>query len=462
MYNLVPINLLKPHPKNHEYYGDLPEEKYEEVKRSIQEHGIRDPIKVLPDYTIVSGHQRHKIALELGMEKAPVEIVDLPEDEAEYLLIAENEERRQSDDDPIRKAKRAAFLKEYWGIRAGGNRKSKVEILPLRTINDIAETIGESAFSTKQLLKLNDLIPELQTLVSSGDLGQTAAYELAFLSPETQKALHDHYGKQIAEIKHAEAKELRRKIEVEVAAEKDALAAELRKKIESLQERNRELQVLHEDRERELERAILDLQEKMSESITPEKARKIQEDLRKKEEELAEEKRRAAETEQKLKGQIQELNRKLKIVPSEKIIEKVVEKILPDPKLVQELEEARRELAELKSMNPDEQKIKELKERIEELEKERWNLEREVGNKKTAITFMNYARQAIRPLEKAEEGIRELARGNLDGVFKVEVRQWIGLLKRVTEVLENVLTTVNIPEATVIDIKPHLERRETL
>ena len=32
--NYISINLLKCHPKNQEYYNDLPPEKYEEVKRS--------------------------------------------------------------------------------------------------------------------------------------------------------------------------------------------------------------------------------------------------------------------------------------------------------------------------------------------------------------------------------------------------------------------------------------------
>ena len=122
--NLIPIGLLKIHPKNSEYYSDLPPEKYEEVKNSIKVNGIRDPLKVLPDYTIIAGHQRFRIAQELGLEKVPVVIIDVSPEEAEYLLIADNEERRQDDNDPIKKAKRAKFLKEYWGVKNGGDRKS--------------------------------------------------------------------------------------------------------------------------------------------------------------------------------------------------------------------------------------------------------------------------------------------------------------------------------------------------
>ncbi len=54
--NCVSIALLKCHPKNQEYYNSLTPEKYEEIKRSIEINGIRDPLKVLPDYTIIAGH----------------------------------------------------------------------------------------------------------------------------------------------------------------------------------------------------------------------------------------------------------------------------------------------------------------------------------------------------------------------------------------------------------------------
>ncbi len=59
----------------------------------------------------------------------------------------------------------------------------------MKTLTDVAEAIGESIDSTKRLLKLNDLIPELQQLVSQNKLSQTAAYSLAFLPPEEQRQL---------------------------------------------------------------------------------------------------------------------------------------------------------------------------------------------------------------------------------------------------------------------------------
>lgn len=239
--SIVSVKLLKPHPKNKEYYSDLGPVKYEELKRGIAVHGIRDPMKVLPDFTIVAGHQRHKIVLELGIEKVPVKMEDLTENETEYLLIADNEERRQADDDPVRKAKRAKFLEEYWKIKRGGDRKSKGKIYPLKTLDDVAELVGESRENLKKLIKLNDLIPEIQALVSSGKLGTTAAYELAFLSPGTQNALNNYYGQQLAEIKLSEAKQLRRKIEAELEAQKDSQVLQLQEKVKELERKNQEL-----------------------------------------------------------------------------------------------------------------------------------------------------------------------------------------------------------------------------
>lgn len=91
------------------------------------------------------------------------------------MLIAENIERRgEAEQDPIRKGRFAGFLKEYWGVKNGGNR-SVGQNTPLKTRQDVADYIGESLEKTKTLLKLNDLIPELQKLVSSGTLGTTAA-----------------------------------------------------------------------------------------------------------------------------------------------------------------------------------------------------------------------------------------------------------------------------------------------
>ncbi|AEJ44331.1 ParB N-terminal domain-containing protein [Alicyclobacillus acidocaldarius] len=268
--NLIHIDKLRPHPKNAEYYVDLTGEKYEELKRSIEVHGIRDPLKILPDGTILAGHQRYRIAKELGIEQVPVAIYDVSPEEAEYLLIADNEERRGEDNDPMRKARRAKFLAEYWGIRRGGARRvvsggegAKGQFVPLKSIEDVGEQIGEDVRTTKRLLKLNDLIPELQALVSSGKLGTSAAEQLAYLSPEIQRSLYEALGEEIANRTFAETKELRRRLEE--AERRDQETARLQAELAKLREQGRE-----EDRVRieELENRIRELQEQSGQVAT--------------------------------------------------------------------------------------------------------------------------------------------------------------------------------------------------
>lgn len=262
MANYVAVGLLKPHPKNAEYFSDPTPEEYETIKRSIAAQGIRDPLKVLPDYTVVAGHLRLRAALDLGLEKVPVEVWDVPPEEAEYLLVADNEERRVCRD-PVKKAKRAKFLKEYWEVKAGRPQKPPQNAVVNfgKTMADVAQAIGESEDNVQRLLKLNDLIPPLQELVSRGGLSQTAAYSLAFLPPDEQERMLAALGESgVCGLSVAQARELRAALEAEretaaelarrlaeaerslaEAREGSAEAARLAAEIETLRRENEEL-----------------------------------------------------------------------------------------------------------------------------------------------------------------------------------------------------------------------------
>jgi hypothetical protein len=127
----------------------------------------------------------------------------------------QNVERRgQAETDPIKKARIAQFLKEYWGVKKGTNQYDRVrQNGGSKTFYDVAETIGENRRSTERLIKLNDLIPEIQALVSAGKLGTTAAEQLAYLSEDEQRALFGDRGQGLSEISVADAKALRQEIE---------------------------------------------------------------------------------------------------------------------------------------------------------------------------------------------------------------------------------------------------------
>lgn len=208
----IKIEKLNPHPKNDYYFTDIEGEKYEEVKNSISTYGIRDPIVMTEAKTVISGHQRLRIAKDLGYAEVPVETKDVDEWEAEYLLIAYNTERRgEAEKDPIKKARQAQFLKEYWGIKKHGD--GTIRQNGERSMKDVQDSIGESERSTQRLIKLNDLIPELQSLVSLGKLGTTAAEQLAYLTVDEQKILFQERGETIGQMTVDEVKKLRKEIE---------------------------------------------------------------------------------------------------------------------------------------------------------------------------------------------------------------------------------------------------------
>ncbi len=60
----------------------------------------------------------------------------------------------------------------------GGDRATRNNF----ALKDVSEAIGESERMTQRLIKLNDLIPQLQSLVSSGKLGTLAAEQVEFFN----------------------------------------------------------------------------------------------------------------------------------------------------------------------------------------------------------------------------------------------------------------------------------------
>lgn len=79
------VNDLKPHPINREIYADRDNETL--VDR-IERHGFKDSQRLLvcANGTILSGHRRLDAAKEVGLERVPVEVVDIDPDSDEALL----------------------------------------------------------------------------------------------------------------------------------------------------------------------------------------------------------------------------------------------------------------------------------------------------------------------------------------------------------------------------------------
>lgn len=123
------VTELQPHPKNREIYGDDIEQA---TKQSIEENGIREPLTITPDGTIISGHQRWEIAKQLGIESVPVDVREYENesDELEALL----DYNRQREKTPGQKIKEGMAYESVQNFARGSGRVQ----------NQVGERIGMS------------------------------------------------------------------------------------------------------------------------------------------------------------------------------------------------------------------------------------------------------------------------------------------------------------------------------
>ncbi len=77
------------------------DEEYQRIRRSIEEYGYVDPIIINSDGTIIGGHQRYKILMDLGYDTAHVVVVDLEKDAEKALNVALNKISGEWDDEKL-------------------------------------------------------------------------------------------------------------------------------------------------------------------------------------------------------------------------------------------------------------------------------------------------------------------------------------------------------------------------
>lgn len=86
----IPVKDLKPAAYNPRKKLKPGDKEYEKIKKSIQEFGFADPLVVNKDMTIVGGHQRLSVAMELGYTEVPCAVVDVDKTREKALNIALN------------------------------------------------------------------------------------------------------------------------------------------------------------------------------------------------------------------------------------------------------------------------------------------------------------------------------------------------------------------------------------
>ena len=119
---MLSVSLLKPAEYNPRKKLKPGDKEYKKIKQSIEEFGFADPLVVNKDMTIVGGHQRLAVAIDLGYTEVPCAVVDVDKTREKALNIALNKITGEWDEqmlaDLITDLKEADYDLDYTGFDA--------------------------------------------------------------------------------------------------------------------------------------------------------------------------------------------------------------------------------------------------------------------------------------------------------------------------------------------------------
>ena len=154
------INLLREF-ENHPFKV-LDDERMEELVSSIRERGILSPILVRKKdnfYEVISGHRRKRAAEIIGLEKVPVIIKELTDDDATIIMVDSNIQREEI----LPSEKAFAFKMKMDAISHMGKKGE-------RSREIVGEDNGLGGRQVTRYVKLTNLISELLDMVDKKEL----------------------------------------------------------------------------------------------------------------------------------------------------------------------------------------------------------------------------------------------------------------------------------------------------
>jgi ParB family chromosome partitioning protein len=164
------INDIKPNTKQpRKYFSD---EKIDELARSIETHGIIQPIMVRPSgegYEIVAGERRWRAARRASLKQVPCIVRELSEEQNMLVSIIENMQRE--DLNPIEEADALNQMITRFGL----------------TQEEVSKSVGKSRPYITNSLRLLKLPAEIQEMVVQGGLTNGHARAIAGVKEEKRQ-----------------------------------------------------------------------------------------------------------------------------------------------------------------------------------------------------------------------------------------------------------------------------------
>lgn len=192
----IPVSELFPFKEHPFQVRD--DEEMQKMVDSVKAYGVVTPLIVRPrdenGYEIISGHRRCHAAHLAGVETLPVIVRNMDDDTAIIYMVDSNCQREHIL--PTEKAK--AYQMKLEAIKRQGNRTDLTsaqlgqKLKNQYSVEKVAEDAGESRMQVQRYIRLNELIPELQTMVDDNKLKFNPAVELSYLPPAKQRELFDY------------------------------------------------------------------------------------------------------------------------------------------------------------------------------------------------------------------------------------------------------------------------------
>lgn len=176
------------------------DEDMQKLIESIEEHGVIVPTLARPDpaggYEMVSGHRRLKAAELSGLEKIPVIVRELSDDEATIIMVDSNIQREN-----ILPSERGfAYKMKLEAMKHQGKRNDLTSMQvaqKLKTtkwsVEILSEEVGQTKDQVRRYIRLTELIEPLRDMVDglheNKKIALNPGVELSYLSKENQEII---------------------------------------------------------------------------------------------------------------------------------------------------------------------------------------------------------------------------------------------------------------------------------
>lgn len=163
------------------------ETKLENMKESIRINGVIMPIIVRPiedeKYEIIAGHNRVRCARELGYTTIKADIIECDDDKATLIMLDTNLCQRD-EIPPVEKG--YAYKMQLETIKKIG-----VQCEHQKSIDELSDKSKDGRTTIQRLIRLTELIKELQDKVNTNEISILAGVELSYITIEEQTIINN-------------------------------------------------------------------------------------------------------------------------------------------------------------------------------------------------------------------------------------------------------------------------------